>query len=98
MIAQEVSVRHAISMEALFSMRRTRNLTMARREFFARATNETAFSLAAIGRFAGYDHTTVIHHNREYDRSLQDGSWERYIRDVLPEHVATVSLRRAVGM
>jgi hypothetical protein len=62
-IKQQVAKAHNISVEAMLSDRRYRELSWARQELYYRLRTECPhLSLSTIGRLAGgVDHTTVIH-------------------------------------
>lgn len=60
-IIGEVADKHGITEFQLKKRRRERPVVIARQEAMYRCAEETKFSLAAIGRFFGFDHTTVMH-------------------------------------
>lgn len=60
-ILSDVSLRTGISIEAIRSRSRLREVVEARHFFFARARELTLNSLICIGKFVGKDHSTVVH-------------------------------------
>ena len=60
-IAEEVAAKHGLaSWKQLRSHRRNRPLVQARQECWWRCREETVHSFPAIGRFFGFDHTSVL--------------------------------------
>ena len=58
-IIAEVSATHGVTVEAILSARRSRNILPARFEAIYRCAAETELTLAAIGRIFHRDHTTI---------------------------------------
>jgi hypothetical protein len=69
-IAEDVARRHGLkSWKELRKHRRSRDIVFPRQEAMWRCREETEMSLPAIGRFfGGFDHTTVIHACRAYEK------------------------------
>lgn len=68
-IAEEVAAKHGLSSWKEFSSRRRgRSLVAARYECWWRCRHETPHNLPAIGRFFGFDHTTILRGIAEYEK------------------------------
>lgn len=67
-IAEEVAEKYGLkSWKQLRSHRRNRPLVIAKQELWWRCREETAYSLPSIGRFFGFDHTTILAGARRHD-------------------------------
>lgn len=69
-IAEQVAVKHDLSLADLKSASRMKPLARARFEYFARA-HEAGFSLPQIGRTMNRDHTTVLNGIRRHKELSQ---------------------------
>jgi len=70
-IAEEVAAKHGLtSWRELRSHRRNPRLCAAKREAWWRCRNETDHSYPAIGRFFGFDHTTILAAVRKYEAAM----------------------------
>ncbi len=71
-IAKEVAKKHGFkTWRELTKRRRAREYVYPRQEAMWRCSRETDQSLPAIGRFFGFDHTTVMHACRVYEARLE---------------------------
>lgn len=69
-VQQEVSKYYHVELDAVKSRKRYRNYVMAKRAFMC-VCLELGMGVSEIGKYLGYDHTTVIHH-RETNKNLLD--------------------------
>ncbi len=68
-IAEQVAAKHGFpSWKQLRSHRHDRPLVRAKQECWWRCREETPHSLPTIGRFFGFDHTTILHGTKMHDR------------------------------
>ena len=68
-ILRETCERHELSEEAVLSPRRDKRVVDCRSEAVWLIAKETELSLAALGRFIGRDHTSVIHSIRRHNEA-----------------------------
>jgi len=69
-IAEQVCLKHGLTLENLKSKERTRDHVIARIEFTKRCMKELNKSLSAVGRFLNKDHTTVLYYSKKnYDNN-----------------------------
>ena len=69
-IAEQVCLKHGLTLENLKSKERTRDHVIARIEFTKRCIKELNKSLSAVGRFLDKDHTTVLYYSKKnYDNN-----------------------------
>ena len=69
-IAEQVCLKHGLTLENLKSKERTRDHVIARIEFTKRCMKELNKSLSAVGRFLDKDHTTVLYYSKKnYDNN-----------------------------
>jgi len=64
-IAEQVCLKHGLTLENLKSKERTRDHVIARIEFTKRCIKELNKSLSAVGRFLEKDHTTVLYYSKK---------------------------------
>ena len=64
-IAEQVCLKHGLTLENLKSKERTRDHVIARIEFTKRCIKELNKSLSAVGKFLGKDHTTVLYYSKK---------------------------------
>lgn len=70
-IAEQVAAKHGLRhWKVLRSHRRNRPLVEAKQELWWRCREETAHSLPAIGRFFGFDHTTILMGTRRHEKRV----------------------------
>lgn len=62
--AWEAANRNGVSVYAILSPDRRRNVVLARNEVMRRLRWQDGFSTSQIGRWMGRDHSTVIHATR----------------------------------
>jgi hypothetical protein len=70
-ILDEVSERHEISILDMRANRRSKEISLARHEFFWRCKNETLCSTLQIGGHLNKDHSSVVHGIKNY-KKLRD--------------------------
>ena len=64
-IAEQVCLKHGLTLENLKSKERTRDHVIARIEFTKRCIKELNKSLSAVGRFLDKDHTTFHYYSKK---------------------------------
>jgi len=73
-IAEEVAAKYGLaSWRQLRSHRRNRPLVAAKHECWWRCREETTHSFPSIGRFFGFDHTTILAGARVHDLAVKNG-------------------------
>lgn len=73
-ILNEVAEKHDVCPREMLSASKADPVAVARFECWFRMREETAYSLAQIGRFFGRDHTTVFHGLRRWREISSDNA------------------------